>query len=226
LMGQMRTTSYWGLLAETGIWPLECKIWYKKLMLYRLLMCSEEDRLAKRVLLEQRNMVEHNNWLKGVIEMARELKLNLDEAVAVTKEKWKKCVKAKIQQAIEQRFERMQEGGGKLRLIPYFGRKRYIVECESRVVQKIVKLRCRMSDIKENYKNKYREVGMVCRLCKRTEETLEHVFNECEKTREIMRPCVIDDVKKDSLVMLKMMVHRVDIVEKLISVQLPNVQDG
>ena len=41
---------------------------------------------------------------------------------------------------------------------------------------------------------------MKCRLCKKGDETIEHVCNECEKTKEIMKPCVLEDVKKDSTV--------------------------
>ena len=47
LLGMTKTAPYWGMLAETGSWPVENRIEYKKLMLYQHLLKAEDKRLEK-----------------------------------------------------------------------------------------------------------------------------------------------------------------------------------
>ena len=48
-----QSTPYWGILAETGIWPIMCKIEYKKIMLFQNIIQSEEKRLIKEIVEDQ-----------------------------------------------------------------------------------------------------------------------------------------------------------------------------
>merc|ERR1712080_635807 len=47
------STPYFGLLLETGLWTMEARICYKKLMLYHCIKHSSEDRVIKKILLVQ-----------------------------------------------------------------------------------------------------------------------------------------------------------------------------
>ena len=44
------STPYWGILFETGIWPLKYMIIYRQLMLYRDIMRSSDNRKTKQIL--------------------------------------------------------------------------------------------------------------------------------------------------------------------------------
>ena len=44
------STPYWGLLAELGIWPIQDRINYHRLMLFENILNSDEERLAKKVI--------------------------------------------------------------------------------------------------------------------------------------------------------------------------------
>ena len=48
------TTPYWGILKETGIWPVKKRIRYQRMMLAQILITSEDERLGKKILMEQR----------------------------------------------------------------------------------------------------------------------------------------------------------------------------
>ena len=48
-------TPYWGIIAESGIWPVSCKIEYKKLMIFQNILQSEEKRLIKEIIEDQLN---------------------------------------------------------------------------------------------------------------------------------------------------------------------------
>ena len=42
---QKKSTPYWGLLAETGIWPVEHHIDFKRILLFKRILGSNDDRL-------------------------------------------------------------------------------------------------------------------------------------------------------------------------------------
>ena len=44
-----KTTPYWGLLHETGVWSIKWRLVYRKVMLYHNIMMGDDERLAKEV---------------------------------------------------------------------------------------------------------------------------------------------------------------------------------
>ena len=57
-----KSTPYWGMLNELGVWPLKERIIYKDLMFYQQILHSKDDRLCKRVVEEQKRMAHENCW--------------------------------------------------------------------------------------------------------------------------------------------------------------------
>ena len=89
------STCYWGLIKETGIWPVEKKILYQRLMLYQSLMTSDDLRLEKLVLTEQIKN-KKDGWYKETWYKARELGIKLEEVRTKSKAEWKKVIKERI----------------------------------------------------------------------------------------------------------------------------------
>ena len=69
---------YWGILNETGMWTLKCRIIYKRLMLHRHLMISDDGRVAKAILLEQKKYEINDCLMSEMKSDAEELNVNLD----------------------------------------------------------------------------------------------------------------------------------------------------
>ena len=53
ICGQRKTTPYFGLLTELGIWRIKKQIEYKKVMLLHNLLTSNDDRLLKEIVKDQ-----------------------------------------------------------------------------------------------------------------------------------------------------------------------------
>ena len=47
MLAQPQCKPYWGLRAETGVWPVMNRIEYKKIMLFHNIVTSEDNRLIK-----------------------------------------------------------------------------------------------------------------------------------------------------------------------------------
>ena len=86
------STAYWGILHETGIWPMEKKIWYHRLMLYQNMMTSDNERLVK-IVIESQQEQNGNNWYSYTVKIAGKLGIQLEWIETMVKAKWKKEVK-------------------------------------------------------------------------------------------------------------------------------------
>ena len=85
----------------------------------------------------------------------------------------------------------------KLRFTKDFGQKQYVSECQMAKVQKIMKMRMNMTDLKANFKGKYQD--LMCVACKEEIETTEHVI-QCEEYRKLTghsltQPALWDDLE-------------------------------
>ena len=93
------STPYWGMLSESGIWPIHQMIHYKKFMAYHWFITSNNSRLAKQVLLSQANSGLPNCWYAELETIAKEygIDVKIETASKKVKSKWKKEIKEKIQ---------------------------------------------------------------------------------------------------------------------------------
>ena len=64
----------------------------------------------------------------------------------------------------------------------------------------IFMLRTRMYDIKFNFRNKYINTDLKCRLCQTQDESMEHIY-QCDITIRIMGPlsCLYEDIFSENI---------------------------
>ena len=78
IMEQEKGTPYWGLIKETGIWPIKQEIHYKKLMLVHEIMNSEDERIIKKIIKEQKKR-EYKGWYEEIRQIAEEYNVDIRE---------------------------------------------------------------------------------------------------------------------------------------------------
>ena len=83
---------------ETGLWPLEYHLWYKKLMLYHNIVNGKESRLARLIWLQQYKYDMPNSFHSNVKKLCSILDLSSDpETMRQTlKSNWKDVVKTRV----------------------------------------------------------------------------------------------------------------------------------
>ena len=184
LFNQPRSTPYYGILGETGIWPYNKVIIYKKLMFLHHITHSTNDRIAKKIVCRQQEMLEEGSkkstWFSEIYHQVN--KMNIDIRIQIvekkTKSEWKKEVKEKIHLQIEEEFQEETKKKTKLRHLKNksFVMEDYVANCNAETVGKIMSIRLNMVDTKCNYKGMYDDT--TCVNCGE-EETTEHLL-ECE----------------------------------------------
>ena len=78
-----KTTPYIGLLNEIGMWTIEERMKYRRLMLYHNLVNSDDGRLCKRVVQEQECSGEVDTFFDTTKDMSNSLKINIDSIKTV-----------------------------------------------------------------------------------------------------------------------------------------------
>ena len=180
------TTSYWGMISETGLWPILRQIHYKKLMFLHHILNSEDERLAKKVMVNQFNKTHINSWYISLNEEIKQYDINIapTEIYTYKKSSWKKHVKAKIHEWIEQHIRKKTDTETKLRTLKHskFERQKYFSETSVGECRQILRMRLHMVKAKMNYKGSFE--NLICEACKEDVETTEHMLN-CKKFREV-----------------------------------------
>jgi hypothetical protein len=173
---QKQNTPYWGIIAETGIWPYKYEVIYKRLMFYHNLIHSDDTRVARKILLNQMNSSDTHTWYAGVITSMHEISIetNVEEVELSSKSVWKAKVKNQILEKIQTEIEEKTSTMSKLRFVEQFEKKEYIKQCNMSVVKRIMKMRLNMTEVKRNFRGKYND--MLCPACGIEEETTEHVI--------------------------------------------------
>ena len=159
-----QSTPYMGILMETGIWTMEAKYDYKKLMLYHRIVNSDKHRIMKKMLDEQTKWGRRGTWYDSInkIMYKYNIKDNTREAL---KSEWKKMVKAHIKQKTEEIIRESCKNMSKCRTIcnEEYSMKDYMKECTSNDAIHILRMRLHMVKLPCNYKNnKWNE---RCRVC-------------------------------------------------------------
>ena len=187
ILEQPKGTPYWGLIKETGIWPLIETIIYKKLMLQEI-QISQKERIIKQIIEDQKTK-EYKGWYNEVKNLAREYKINIEEEFIrkSTKEEWKKEITVKINRKIEEKIEKLTRNKTKLRNIKEdkYEMKQYMKKGTLNECKESLKIRLNMIETTANFIGRYGE-DIQCKACGEKEETTEHIL-ECKTYRKMTR---------------------------------------
>ena len=88
LLYMEKTTPYTGILMETGIWPIRKKIEYQTMMMYFSLINSDNKRLAKLVIQQQRKYTMPNTLYTKVRQISNTINVNIDQANIIKKSRY------------------------------------------------------------------------------------------------------------------------------------------
>ena len=170
-----------GLRNELGVYTIENQINIKKLMFWHRVMTMKEDKLVKKIMTEQTKQP-GNHWYKRVIEIATSLGLPVDvEKIKIlSRGQWKKIVSKAILNKENKDLEKWVQTSKKCKdMKPNCQLKEYLNILKPDEAMTILKGRLGMTDVKANYKNKYKDIN--CKICGKSED-LEHLLNsQCKK---------------------------------------------
>ena len=172
-----KTTTYWGLLHETGMWSIRWRVVYRKIMLYHNIMVGDDERLAKEILEQQieegneesfANQVREDSAALGITDLTEHSKSQL-------KEKVKRAIRERMADEVKEEAAK----SSKMRFIvpgDDFQQSEYIGELPGDDVLEVLKVRLNMVNIYGNYKNDLTKKRW-CPHCFEERDTTEHLIS-------------------------------------------------
>ena len=182
-----RSTPYLGILNELGIWKIEDRINYRRIMLVQNILKSDDRRLCKRLLIEQQKEDEDDDTLFATTKKTLEkYDIEINKIADMKKSELKKMVKKKINEEMNRSIQKAAENMTKLRFIKgeSFERKEYINEMSGYESLQTIRTRLNMQPVYQNYKGDV-SLGKLCPYCTRKEDSTEHLV-ECEELGRTM----------------------------------------
>ena len=176
-----KSTPYIGILNELGIWRIEEKLIYRKLMLYNNIMNSDDRRLSKRIILEQEETEDLNGSFFGtVLEMAKKIGVTIEQLKLTKKASLKNLLKTKLNERMAKVAYLDIAGMTKLRFltkpIKSIIRKDYIVKLKGSEATQALRSRLNMIPIYDNYHNNI-TLRRLCPHCEVEDDTTEHLVS-------------------------------------------------
>ena len=185
-LGLKISTPYYGIIAETGMWPYTEVITYKKLMFLHHLVHSEKGRISRQIVVLQEEQQIDDTWYSQLEEKSQELGICIkkEEVIKHKKSAWKKYVKERIVSKIERELQQQYENKTKLRFLKgkKFQQEEYFNVANAAQCKNIMEIRLNMLELKMNYKGMYDDTA--CTGCYKQDETTEH-FLQCSKYQEL-----------------------------------------
>ena len=181
---------------ETNTIPIRFTLISRRLMYFWRILQMKDDELVKRVFNVQKLSSCKNDW---VIQIAEDLKFcNInkteEEIMMMKKTTFKKLVSTQIKEASDQYLMKLKNSHSKSKNIwPSNGIKLYlktnIISTEEKLL--LFSMKCRMNDLKNNYKTKHKN-NLNCSLCRKSVEESESHLLQCDEL--IMEPELSKDI--------------------------------
>ena len=171
-----RTSPYWGILHETGIWTVRWRLVYRQLMLFHSILQSDDKRMVKGVVRQQKG--EEGSFYEDTMKMANELEIV--DVQSMEKSELKKKIKTAVKRKMEEEIQAAAKGSTKLRFLDKvveFKQATYFERFESEDVNLMLKIRLNMVDIYANFKGDIKK-KRLCVHCNISKDTTEHLV-EC-----------------------------------------------
>ena len=174
------STPNMGLLIEMGMLTAENEI-IKRRVLYLHSILTGKNKIVKEILQEQIN-IPGPTWIENTIKEMKKLEIttNFEEVENISKYKMKKLIKEKIWKKQTEEMKIYINNSSKCKKIEIGTNnpKKYLYELSPYDAKTLLLARLRMTDLKINFKNKYK--NQKCRLCDKEIETLQHLTT-CQK---------------------------------------------
>ena len=170
-------TPYRGILAETGIWPIEQLFEYRRITKLKNILDSENKRLLKEIIEDQIQDTFRGCWTEQTKEICKKYGLSIEHIRETPAQKLKNDLKKDINKRLNAEIRELAKEKTKMRFCKNTKKKAYIESLGYTEARLVMKVRLNMIEVRNNYKNQYED--RTCTLCKTETDTTEHIF-ECK----------------------------------------------
>ena len=194
---------------ELGIVPFRYHLMNRRILYYKMVMMRPDDEITKKVVNRQKETKLEGDFY---MQVSRDMTdLNVSEEFVMKSSKETLQLKLKIETA-ESAFKYLIELGrnhSKVRETAYTDLKGMSYFSDNRfspdLANLLFKFRTRMFNVRNNFRNNYKQQSTLCPVCEDGEDSQAHLF-DCKPIQEIVQThnCEYEDIfSKDVDILLK-----------------------
>ena len=170
------------LFLELGVVPFKQLIMKRRILYLHHILNENENSMLNRFLVVQFRKKKKKDWISQVLDDLEKLKMddNMENLKLMKKSKLKNLLENSIKQNALEELSKIKENHSKVREIKHekFEMQNYFKSYHMKMTQdeilEIFKMRCRVTNVKQNFRGKYESIE--CNLCQE-EESQKHIIN-------------------------------------------------
>ena len=178
------------LLGETGAQYMETRIHMRQLnYVHKILTQLNNSWRQNMAQIQSETLIENNLMQQYILLLKKYNLLEMSKLVDLNAQQWKNYVKKELQKSENSRWVNEMTEKSKVKdLLTYkraIYREKYL-NLDWLDARTILKARCRMTNLRTNYKNSYSDT--LCPRCKNGEDSIKHILEDCtevEKPKDI-----------------------------------------
>ena len=172
---------------EFGIWPIKDEITKRKLVTWHRINQTKSNKTIKEVVNAQ--IREELPWFLQIIQIAHEMKIDIQEVKHTSKQKWKEIIKGKMEKKIKIQFEKEikeSERYGDIAIDEVTpGEPKKYMELSRKVASAIFRGRAGVLD--PTPRKPYWDRVWRCKFCMEKERSTRHYILHCPGTDNIFK---------------------------------------
>ena len=188
---------------ELGVIPFRFHLMARRIMYFQTIMAREDDEITKKIVIYQKEAQIKGDFYMQVSSDLKDLGISETEITTKSSIALKEELDKKIKNYAFIYLLKLATSHSKVNEslyndidgMSYFNDSRFSPD----LVNLLFKVRTRMFNVRNNFRNNYRELDILCPLCKSTNDTQEHLF-ECgviQQKLTVNHPCIYEDVFSD-----------------------------
>ena len=173
-----KSTPYVGLLNELGMWRMEEKLMYRKMMLYHNIIHSSEKRLCRKIIKDQEKNEEEGTFYHETKVYFNKIGIDIKDVDTMLKSQLKKTIKERLSNRMVDVIKKtMHMTKSRFQNVPTkLETKKYINNLSGTESLKTLKTRLNMQPVYGNFKCDITK-QRVCQHCNKEDDTTEHLVS-------------------------------------------------
>ena len=184
---------------ELGIVPFRFHLMSRRILYYQMIMMRPDDELTKKVVTRQKETRLEGDFYLQVSRDMTQLNISEEDIMNSSKETLKVKLKKEAKESAFQYLKELGRNHSKVRDtayidldgMSYFSNNRFTPD----LANLLFKFRTRMFNVRNNFRNNYKQQSTLCPVCEDGEDSQEHLF-DCKPIQEIVdtHDCEYEDI--------------------------------
>ena len=174
---------------ELGVIPLRFHLMARRICYFQAVMQRDDGEITKKIVICQKEDNHPGDFYPQVANDMEKLQISEFDVINISHSALKSRIDKSIAKAALEHLLHLAKSHSKTREklytnldgMEYFRDSRFT----SMDANILFKFRTRMFNVKNNFRNNYRQSDTLCPLCKMNEDSQEHLF-QCEKIKEVV----------------------------------------